>query len=404
MTYKTERISNIPQLYIIKLSKWLMLTMPIVFLFYKENGLGTTELFVLKAAYSLAIVVLEIPSGYIGDIWGRKNAMVIGAILGTLGFGIYSIASGFYAFLMAEIILGIGQSFISGSDSALLYDSLLDAKKENHYMKAEGRLISVGNYAEAIAAPFGVMLAAASLRTPYFVQTLIAFSAIPAALTLREPVRKKLSSANAAANMRRIIDYTCIQNKPLFWNIIASSVIGTATLTMGWLVQPLFAYFALPLAWYGIFIPALNLTTGTVSMVAHVFERKAGFETTLFVIVIGVPLLYLAIGWFNATWALAFLFVFYIIRGVATPVLKNHINHVTPSEIRATVLSLRSLIIRLAFVVLGPVLGWYADTSSLSSAMLAGGMVFLAAGLLSSFRLIYPRSDVKSYAAVKPMR
>ena len=404
MIEKTGRVANIPQLYIIKLSKWLMLTMPIVFLFYQENGLGTKELFLLKAAYSLAIVVFEIPSGYIGDSWGRKNAMLIGAILGTVGFGIYCVASGFYAFLVAEVTLGIGQSFISGSDSALLYDSLLDAQKEGDYLKAEGRLISVGNYAEAIAAPFGVMLAAASLRTPYFVQTVIAFSAIPAALMLREPLRNKLSAANATENMRAIISYTCIQNKPLLWNIIVSSVIGTATLAMAWLVQPLFVYFALPLAWYGIFIPALNLTTGTVSMYAHVFEKKMGFETTLFIIAIGVPLLYLAMGWFNATWALVFLFVFYIIRGVATPVLKNHINRVTPSEIRATVLSLRSLIIRLAFVVLGPVLGWYADTSSLSSAMLAGGVVFFVAALLSSFRLLSPRSGMKPYVVVKPMR
>ena len=54
--------SNIIRLYIIKLSKWLMLTMPIVFLFYKENGLATQDLFLLKAIYSFAIVVFEVRS------------------------------------------------------------------------------------------------------------------------------------------------------------------------------------------------------------------------------------------------------------------------------------------------------------------------------------------------------
>ena len=392
---KAIRIPNIPQLYVIKLSKWLMLTMPIVFLFYQENGLGTQELFILKAAYSLAIVLLEIPSGYIGDIWGRKNSMIIGSILGTVGFGVYCFTSGFYGFLIAEILLGVGQSFISGSDSAILYDSMLAAKEEHRYLKTEGRLISIGNYAEAIAAPIGVMLAVVSLRTPYFFQTLIAFLAVPAALTLKEPARKKMSAGKTSGNMRAILNYTCIQNRPLMWNIIISSITGTGTLAMAWLVQPLFAHFALPLAMYGIFIPVLNLTTGTVGIYAYAFEKKMGFEKTLMSITIGVPLMYIAIGWFNAIWALIFLLMFYIIRGVATPVLKNHINLVTPSEIRATVLSFRSLIIRLAFVILGPVLGWYSDRSGLAPAMLVAGTVFLITGLLASSRLIYHKSDFK---------
>ncbi len=393
MTLKINRIPNIPQLYIIKLAKWLMLTMPIVFLFYQENGLGTQELFILKAVYSIAIVALEIPSGYIGDIWGRKNSMIIGSILGSAGFGIYCFTSGFYGFLIAEIILGVGQSFISGSDSALLYDSLLAAEKEGEYLKTEGRLISVGNYAEAIAAPIGVMLAVSSLRTPYFFQTLVAFLAVPAALTLKEPIRKRLSANKTVGNMRAILYYTCIKNRSLKWNIISSSITGTATLAMAWLVQPLFAHMALPLALYGIFIPVLNLTTGTVAIYAHAFEKKMGFESTLACIAIGGPLMYLAIGWFNTTWALVFLLLFYIIRGVATPVLKNHINVVTPSEIRATVLSLRSLIIRLAFAGIGPLIGWYADHSGLPSAMIAGGMVFLLVGLFASARLVHYRAD-----------
>jgi hypothetical protein len=69
--------SNIIRLYIIKLSKWLMLTMPILFLFYQENGLSTQDLFLLKAVYSLSIVLVEIPSGYFGDVWGRKCSLVM---------------------------------------------------------------------------------------------------------------------------------------------------------------------------------------------------------------------------------------------------------------------------------------------------------------------------------------
>lgn len=66
----------------------------------------------------------------------------MGSILGTVGFAIYAVSSGFIVFLIAEVILGIGQSFISGADSALMYDSLKADHRENEYVKYEGRNFS----------------------------------------------------------------------------------------------------------------------------------------------------------------------------------------------------------------------------------------------------------------------
>src|SRR5210317_775949 len=108
---------NIYNLYLIKLSKWLMLIMPIVALFYNENGLDELDIYLLQAIYSLSVVIMEIPSGYMADIVGRKKTLVLGGVLGTLGFVIYSISSSFLGFLIAEVTLGIGGSFISGADS-----------------------------------------------------------------------------------------------------------------------------------------------------------------------------------------------------------------------------------------------------------------------------------------------
>ena len=376
---------NILKLTIIKLSKWLMLTVPIVFLFYKENGLATQDLFFLKAAYSFAIVVLEIPSGYFGDVWGRKASLILGSILGFIGFSLYAVSSGFWSFFACELILGVGQSFISGSDSALLYDTLKEMNKGDAYLKEEGRLISLGNFAEAIAAPIGVALAAFSLRTPYVFQALIAFSAVPAALFLVEPPRHRMDVKKSGEQLKKIIVYALKENRQLRWSILFSSAMGTATLTMAWMIQPFFHHLAVPLALYGIFIPALNLTTGFVSMHAWRVEKLIGHQPTTFFIAAAIGLLYLALATGQTLWAVGLLFLFYMARGVATPVLRNHINAATPSSIRATVLSLRSLIIRLTFVGLGPFLGWFADVASIPAAFAAGGLLFTATGLFSAF-------------------
>lgn len=390
---------NIYRLYIIKLSKWLMLTMPILFLFYKENGLATQELFILKAFYSVSIVVLEVPSGYLGDVWGRKATLILGSILGFAGFTLYCAASGFWTFLACEIILGAGQSFISGADSAMLYDSLQAAGKEKNYLKYEGKMISAGNFAEAVAAPLGVLIAFASLRTPFFFQAVIAFTAVPAAITLVEPERKKIIGYTSIRQLFKIVRFSLIEDLPLRSAILYSSIMGTATLAMAWFAQPYFDYLALPLIFYGILFPVLNLITGLVSVHAWQIEKIFGRKAVMFAIATGIGGGYILMGLAGGLSGLIFLFMFYGIRGVATPVLRNQINEITPSDIRATVLSVRSLIIRLTFAILGPVLGWHADLAGLPTSLMIAGLFFTVSGLIAAFFVIQIQHQTNSTAA-----
>ena len=112
-----------------------MLTMPILMIFYADMGFTTEQSFILKACYSISIVIFEIPSGYAADVWGRKITIIIGSVLGCFGFVIYSLFSGFYMFMSAEIVLGIGMSMISGADSAMIYDTLKEHQAEKDFMK-----------------------------------------------------------------------------------------------------------------------------------------------------------------------------------------------------------------------------------------------------------------------------
>lgn len=133
---------NILALYLIKLSKWFSLVMPIIVLFYEDHGLGLQDVFILKSVYSVAAVTLEIPSGYLADVWGRKKCLILGCILFFGGYLCYSFTSTFTAFLFAEILLGTGQTLVNGADSALLYDTTVRYKKEELYLRYEGRITS----------------------------------------------------------------------------------------------------------------------------------------------------------------------------------------------------------------------------------------------------------------------
>lgn len=376
---------NITKLYFIKVAKWFMLTMPILLLFYQDLGFSVEESFQLKAIYSVAIVLFEIPSGYAADVLGRKRTLIVGSILGTLGFAIYAVSSAFYAFLAAELILGVGQSFISGADSALLYDSLKADGRSHDYLKYEGRNFSIGNFSEAIAGVMGGALAEWSLRMPFVFQTGIAFIAVPAAFMLVEPQLYTHTRKMTWGDVWGVVKYAMVKNKSLRYNIIYSSIIGSATLSMAWVYPLYLKEIGFREIYIGTSSTVLNLVVGLTTLVAYKIEQKLRPKTTVVGITIVITGAFIIAGWLHSAWVLPLLLVFYFSRGIATPVLKDYINRITPSDIRATVLSIRSLIIRAYFAVLAPLFGYLTDRLSLSQAFIIIGVIFMVLTCSSIF-------------------
>jgi predicted MFS family arabinose efflux permease len=165
---------------------------------------------------------------------------------------------------------------------------------------------------------------------------------------------------------------------------------------MAWFAQPYFKFVELPLSLYGIMWTLLNLTVGIAAMLAYRVERRLGANLTVLLMAIMIPAAYLALGQLSSIWAISILFFFYIVRGVATPVLKDYIHRLTSSEVRATVLSVRNFIIRICFVLVGPAMGYLTDQTSLQTALTFGGIVFLVSGLLFAFLFSKHRSYLQT--------
>lgn len=378
---------NTLQLYLIKIAKWFNLVMPIVVLFYQENGLTMSQIFLLKSIYSIAMVATELPSGYLADVWGCRKTLLLGAILGTVGIIIYSLSAGFVMFAFAEITLGIGFSFVSGADSALLYDSLKAENREDEYIKYEGRITSAGNFAEALAGVAGGLLATISLRTPYYFQIFVAASAIPAALFLKEPQHVLDKVRLTLTEIVTVVKMT-YQQKEMRSAIMVSSFTGAATLTFAWFVQPYFQKAGVPVSIFGILWTLLNLSAGIFSMFSYRIERLLGKRNSILFIVITLSLGFIATSMEISLLGIGILFGFYMVRGIATPILKDYINQYTDSKVRATILSVRNFEIRIIFAAIGPLLGYLTDTFSLNVALLVSGLIYFIAAMIGALPIL----------------
>ena len=379
---------NILKMYFLKAVLWFMVSMPIIVLFFQNHGLTLTEVMLLQSIYSVSLALFEIPSGYIADTFGRKRSIVLSTILSFIGYIVFSFYDGFFAFAIAQILVGIGGSLISGSDSALIYDTLLETGTEKNYTKIEGRNYGIGNFSEATAGILGGFLAVSSIYLPVYIQTAILFFAIPISLTLIEPkvhIKNKLDQSFKV--ILEVVKFTMVKNKKLRWLIIYSSAMGVASLSMAWFAQPFFIEVDIPLKYFGVLWAGLNISAGLTSINAYHFESKNETYKTLIYISLITSSLFIALGFNTSIFGLLFILFIYLLRGIVTPILRNAININTTSNRRATILSIRSFIIRISFAIFAPVLGYLASNYSLSISFYLIAIIVGSLSLLSAYNL-----------------
>ena len=379
---------NILKMYILKGVLWFMVAMPIIVLFFQEHGLTLTEVMILQSIYSLSVALFEIPSGYIADIFGRKKSIVFSTILSFVGYLVFSFYGGFYAFAIAQVLVGIGGSLISGSDSALIYDTLIETGKKNTYTKIEGKNYAVGNFSEATAGILGGILAVSSIYLPVYVQTGILFFSIPIALTLVEPALNQENKLERSLKaILKVVKFAIIDHAKLRWFIMYSSAMGVATLSIAWLAQPFFHQVNVPLAYFGILWAGLNIAAGITSINAHQFNKNEENHKILIYLALSMSILFALLGLNITMFGLTFILFIYFLRGIVTPILRNAININTTSNKRATVLSIRSFIIRISFAIFAPILGFLADNYSLSTSFYLLALTVGFFSFLSAYKL-----------------
>jgi len=274
-------------------------------------------------------------------------------------------------FVVAQVLVAIGGSLMSGADSAIIYDTLLENNKEKQYTKIEGKTYAISNFSEAIAGLIGGVLATSSLLLPFQVQTSILFFTIPIAFSLIEPTLQQENKIEKGfLPILKVVKYSLFENLKLRWLIIYSSIMGVATLSAAWLSQPFFKDLDVPLFYYGILWATLNITAGISSYSSHKTEEKYNTNNLLSKLGIFMSLSFLMVYFLPNYFGLIFIFIIYYLRGMVTPLLKNQININTTSNIRATVMSVRSFVLRISFAIIAPILGYLADNKSLGDSYL----------------------------------
>ena len=237
--YQSELRRNIKRLYALAITNGGgMFALPIFVVFFQAHDLTMAQIFLVQAVFSLGVVLFEIPSGYFSDYFGRKPTIIIGTAAWFLGYLIYCMSGTFWGFIVAELFIATGDSFLSGTTEALTYDTLLELKEEKNYRRIVGHQSFLQFSSEAFTGILGGLIALISLRAT-FVATL-PFLAVGflIALTLQEPERHKIEEKQHFKVIWNVCTHTLFKNPALRSIVLLHAIISTMTLSLFWLTQP----------------------------------------------------------------------------------------------------------------------------------------------------------------------
>jgi MFS family permease len=161
---------------------------PIMVIYFAQVTGSYTAAASLLAVKMLSSAAFEVPTGVLSDRLGRRGTMIAGAVVMVAAHLGYAGASGYGLLLAAVVLEGLATSLWSGNNESLLYDTLLEAGREEEFPRHSGRVNSMFQIALALAAAIGGVVAGAwSLRVVVVLSVVPQVLCVLVALRVREP-------------------------------------------------------------------------------------------------------------------------------------------------------------------------------------------------------------------------
>ena len=390
---------NIRKLLTIKFFSGFMILMPVIVPFFQSTGIGMKGVYLLQSVFAITVFMAEVPSGYISDLLGRKKTLVLALFFKGVGFSLFPFADGLMDLVIAEVVLGIGLSLLSGTDTALMYDTLEVTRPGKAHIKVLGRTLSAMSLGEGLASLIaaGLMWWALDVHGLVVVNAFTCWIPFLVSLTVIEPPRKKLENSHKE-NFIYIFKSMFGQSRLLNLIMLNAVFSFAGTLIAVWMFQKYWEDLGIPLAYFGLLWAATNFVVSWCSRKAHKWEKQ--FGSAAMVSLIGfLPIAgFLGISLTDHVLGVAFCFCFQICRGVGQVILKDGLNKRVTADFRATANSILAMGTRVYFMFAGPIVGWVVDEKGLDTATLGLALFYTAIFALVLVPLLRQR---RNYMPIK---
>lgn len=376
----------------------------------QQVGLNALQLVLVGTTLELTALLMEIPTGVVADLYSRRLSVIAGFFLLGIGFIVEGSLPVFEALLAAQVIMGLGYTFLSGATSAWIVDEIGLERAGQAFLRSS----QVAQVAGFLAIALSVFLASISLQLAIITGGVILL-ALGSLLVLVMPERGFTRPPSEERATWRAFLQTLreggrlIRARQILMLIMLATVIhgafsegfdrlSTAHILGSYSLPPLGPLHEI--VWFGIISAvSMPLSLGLMELARRRLDLRDGRLVALalmavYVVMIGSVLLF-TLGESFALILIGF-WLAQAARGLRNPLLEAWINLYVESELRATVLSFQGQADAFGQIAGGPVVGAVGLWGSVRLAISCSALMLLP--ILLVFRRTL-RSDLKQIDA-----
>jgi MFS family permease len=358
-------------------------------LFLLEAGLSNTQAFLANTFFTIGQVVFEIPTGIVADLKGRRVSYLLGTVTLAASTLIYlsawMIHAPFLTWIAASILLGLGFTFFSGATEAWLVDALEFAgfKGSLESVFAKGQMVSGGAMLFGSVAG-GVVAQFSNLGVPYILRAVLLVVTFGVAFALMKDwgyTPKKSVNIGRDIQQLFVTSWQQVWRQPAIrWIVFGSPFAAGVGFYTFYAMQPYLLELYGDKKAYAVAGLAAAIVAGSqilgsflVPQLKKIFKKR----TSVILFSIGVSAItILAVGLIhNFIVVIGLLCLWGIVSALAQPVRQAYLNHLIPSQERATMLSFDSVVNSAGGAVIQPALGKTADLWSYGTSFVVGAII-----------------------------
>lgn len=373
-------MSNILKLYLYfflgRLNMWMVISV----LYLLNRGFSMTQITLLGSVFWLVLVLFEIPTGSVADKVGRKASLMCACVLSSIGMIYFGISKTFVSVLISYIIWAIGVTFESGAASAFLYDSLKEMGREEEYTKFMGGAMSISFISASIGAVAAGFLGSIQLNVPILLNGGITIIMFFITLTFKEPEITRTSEPylrHVKSSIQYASKHPQVRSIILYYALVFSIL---------WILQvfyqPYLKNLGFVVGYIGIIYFLMKLVGAAASAVSAKFKDYVGEWTWLKLLPFVLAGSIFFMGMSTTRIGVSFIFVNSFLHAISTPIISAYVNKRIPSEKRATILSLMSLVNSFAMIFTEPLLGHSVDLFGLGTTFHIAATAFLSLAVI----------------------
>ncbi|MDO8468566.1 MAG: MFS transporter [Candidatus Peribacter sp.] len=324
-------------------------------------GLSLSQVLLGESIFALTILIVDIPTSVFSDLVHRKGTFIASELCLLVGVIVLAFAQNFFHIIISQIFWGIGLATISGTNSAMLFDTLRGIERENEHRKILGGITSFSLITIAFGQVLSGFLGEINLRLPIFLCILIPIYKLILIIFLQEPPREP--HPHALAPLTHVLS-------ALQWFITNSTilllVIGSIFVSLAWKISaqtfnPYMELIHVPIVYWGVLMACFNLIAAFISRKAHIIQQYLGEGYSFLAIFGGSIIMFVLMA--NIKLPIGFLFpgIIWIISPFRQIFFADELNKRTSSDRRATTLSIAGFCSQFLQVLALPLFGLFAD-------------------------------------------